>query len=110
MNGYSTFQNFATKLEGTHCLGAYRDVPDEIEAYKFVGTERLLYISWSNTVTKTVSIPSTADAVLTDRDGDQSTVLLVQAGRVEFEVGTKPVFVDIAGSDVLTSGLIPPEH
>ena len=93
--GYTTFQNLANKLEGMHSFGRYRDVPEEIEAYEFVGTEGLLYILWSNTMTKTVGIPSPADAVLTDRDGDASSVLPVQMGMVEFEVGEKPVFVEI---------------
>ena len=95
MNGYSTFQNFAAKLEEMHCLGAYQDVPDGIEAYKFVGPERSLYILWSNAITTTVSIPSTADAVLTNRDGDESVVVPLEMGMVEFEVGVKPVFVEI---------------
>jgi len=95
INGYSTFQNFAAKLEGMHCLGAYQDVPDGIEAYKFVGPERSLYILWSNAMTTTVSIPSTADAVLTNRDGDESVVVPLEVGRVEFEVGVKPVFVEM---------------
>jgi len=97
MNGYSTFQNFASKLEGMHCLGAYESVPEEIEAYKFAGTGGSLYILWSNTMTKTVRLPAAADAVLTSRDGDGSSVLPVQMGMVEFEVGVKPVFVEIAG-------------
>jgi len=98
-NGYNTFQNLANKLEGMHCLGAYGSVPEEIEAYNFTGTEGSLYILWSNTITKTVRLPAAADAVLTNRDGDESTVLPVQTGMVEFEVGAKPVFVEIAGSE-----------
>jgi hypothetical protein len=98
MNGYSTFQNFANKLEGMYCLGAYQDVPDGIEAYKFVGPERSLYVLWSNAITTTVSIPSAADAVLTNRDGDESVVVPVEVGMVEFEVGLKPVFVEMADS------------
>jgi hypothetical protein len=94
--GYTTFQNLANKLEGMHCVGAYGDVPEDIEAYKFLGPERSLYILWSNAITETVSIPSTADAVLTNRDGDESSILPVQMGAVEFEVGPKPVFVEIA--------------
>jgi hypothetical protein len=81
-----------------HCVGAYGDVPEEIEAYKFVGP-RSLYVLWSNTITETVRIPSTVDAVLTNRDGDESTVLPAQMGVVEFEVGVKPVFVEIANSE-----------
>ncbi|HID62956.1 MAG TPA: hypothetical protein EYP49_09495 [Anaerolineae bacterium] len=96
INGYSTFQNFANKLEGMYCLGLYRDIPAGIGAYKFVGPDRTLYILWANTTTTTVSIPSTTDAVLTIRDGDESRILPVQAGMVEFEVGEKPVFVEIA--------------
>jgi len=80
-----------------HCLGAYESVPEEIEAYKFAGTGGSLYILWSNTMTKTVRLPAAADAVLTSRDGDGSSVLPVQMGMVEFEVGVKPVFVEIAG-------------
>ena len=98
MNGYSTFQHFAKKLEGMHCVGAYRDVPEGIEAYKFVGP-RSLYVLWSNAITETVRIPSTADAVLTNRDGDESVVVPVELGMVEFEVGVKPVFVEIADSE-----------
>ena len=96
VNGYGTFQNLANKLEGMHCLGAYEDVPDGIEAYRFAGMERYLYILWSSAVTKTVSIPSLADAILTNRDGDESMILPVQMGIVEFEVGEKPVLVEIA--------------
>ncbi|MBC8264960.1 MAG: hypothetical protein H8E47_12660 [Anaerolineales bacterium] len=107
INGYSTFQHFADKLEGMHCLGAYQDVPDGIEAYKFVGPGRSLYILWSNTITTTVSIPSTADAILTNRDGDESVVVPVEMGMVGFEVGVKPVFVEIGDSDVLTAALSP---
>ena len=94
--GYGTFQHYANKLESLHCIGAYEAVPESIEAYKFLGPERTLYILWSNTSTQTVSIPSTADALLTNRDGDELRVLPVQAGMVEFEVGVKPVFVEIA--------------
>ena len=101
INGYSTFQHLAKKLEGMHCLGDYEDVPEEIEAYKFVGPERSLYILWSNAITTTVRIPSTADAVLTNRDGDESVVVPLEMGMVEFEVGVKPVFVEIGDSDVL---------
>jgi hypothetical protein len=99
INGYYTFQNLANKLEGMHCFGAYESVPEEIEAYKFAGTEGLLYVLWSNTITKTVRLPAAADAVLTNRDGDESSVLPVQMGMVEFEVGVEPVFVEIAGSE-----------
>jgi hypothetical protein len=96
--GYTTFQNLANKLEGMHCVGAYGDVPEDIEAYKFLGPERSLYILWSNAITETVTIPSTADAILTNRDGDESSVLPVQMGVVELEVGEKPVFVEIPNS------------
>ena len=99
INGYYTFQNLANKLEGMHCLGAYESVPEEIEAYRFAGTEGSLYILWSNTIAKTVRLPAAADAVLTNRDGDESSGLPVQMGMVEFEVGVKPVFVEIAGSE-----------
>ena len=99
INGYGTFQNFAEKLEGMHCVGAYGDVPEGIEAYKFLGPARSLYILWSNVTTKTVRLPAAADAVLTNRDGDESSVLPVQMGMVEFEVGERPVFVEITDSE-----------
>jgi hypothetical protein len=96
--GYSTFQHFAQQLEGMHCVGAYGKVPEGVEAYKFLGPDRSLYVLWSNTVTTTVSIPSTADAILTNRDGDESVVVPVETGVVEFEVGMKPVFIEMADS------------
>ena len=97
--GYTTFQHLAGKLEGMHCSGAYESAPEDIEAYEFLGTQGLLYILWSNTVTQTIALPSPADAVLTDRDGEESRVLPVQMGMVEFEVGEKPVFVEIPHSE-----------
>jgi len=93
--GYNTFQHFAHKLEGMHCVGAYTDVPAGVEAYKFVGPQRTLYILWSNGENTMVSIPSTTDATLTDRDGQDSVVVPAQMGMVKFEVGTKPVFLEI---------------
>jgi hypothetical protein len=99
INSYGTFQYFAEKLEGMHCVGAYGDVPEGIEAYKFLGPERSLYILWSNAITETVRLPSIADAVLTNRDGDESVVVPVEMGMVEFEVGVKPVFVEMADSE-----------
>ena len=99
INGYNTFQNLADKLEGMHCVGGYGDVPENIEAYQFRGPERSLYVMWSNAITETVRIPATADAVLTNRDGDESSTLPVQMGIVEFEVGAKPVFVEIVDSE-----------
>ncbi len=95
MNGYTTFQHLAEKLEGMRCLGAYADVPEDIEAYKFAGPERTLYILWSNAATKAVRLPTATDALLTSRDGDESTVLPVQGGMVEFEVGDRAVFVEM---------------
>jgi len=97
-NGYYTFQHFARKLEGLYCVGAYRDVPTDVEAYEFTGLGRSLYVLWSNTVTETASIPSSTDAILTSRDGDESVILPVQEGKVTFEVGTRPVFVEIAAT------------
>jgi len=93
--GYNTFRHYAEKLEGMHCVGAYTDVPTGVEAYKFVGPQRTLYILWSNSGTKTVRISSTTDATLTDRDGEDSVVVPTQRGMVEFEVGAKPVFLEI---------------
>lgn len=94
-NGYYTYQHFAAKIQGLHCTGAYAHVPQDIEAYEFTGPDRSIYILWSNTITKTVRLPASTDAVLTNRDGNQSIVLPVQAGAVEFEVGPQPVFVEI---------------
>ncbi len=99
INGYSTFQHLARELEGMHCVGPYRGVPEDVEAYKFIGSERSLYILWSNAITETVRIPSTTDATLISRDGDKSTVIPAQMGMVEFEVGEKPVFLEISESD-----------
>ena len=93
--GYNTFQNLASKLEGTHYVDAYEDVPGDIEAYEFRGPARSLYIMWSSAFTQTVTIPSAIDAIFTDRDGSESVVVPVQMGRLEFEVGAKPVFVEI---------------
>jgi hypothetical protein len=96
VNGYNTFQHLAEKLEGMHCLGAYDDVPEDIEAYQFVGSDRILYILWSNAATKTVQLSAETGAVLSNRDGDASSVLPVHGGSVEFDVGEEPVFVEMA--------------
>jgi hypothetical protein len=93
-NGYYTYQHFAAKIEGLYCLGAYQDVPEGVEAYEFAGEDRSLYILWSDAVTSTVSIPASTDAFLTDRDGGEPTILPVQMGAVEFEVGPRPIFVE----------------
>ena len=97
-NGYYTYQNFADKVEGLRCTGAYQNVPGDVEAYEFVGSGRSLYILWSHTVTNTVSIPASANAILTNRDGGGSVVLPIQTGEVTFEVGTQPIFVEIASA------------
>ena len=99
INGYHTLQNLADKLEGMHCVGAYGEVPEGIEAYQFRDQERSLYVMWSNAFTETVRISASTDAILTNRDGDESSSLLAEAGMVEFEVGAKPVFVEIAASE-----------
>ena len=45
------------------------------------------------------SCSGSATAILTNRDGDESVVVPVEMGMVEFEVGVKPVFVEIADSE-----------
>jgi hypothetical protein len=94
-NGYSTYQHLAQKIQGLHCVGAEQNVPPDVEAYKFMGEGRTLYISWSNTTTQTVNLPASTDAILTSRDGDASVILPLQEGIVTFEVGTRPVFVEM---------------
>ncbi len=96
VNGYDTFQHFAAQIEGLTCTGTYEEVPTGVEAYRFVGPGRSLYILWSNTVTQTVTIPASSQAVLTDRDGVGSEVIPAQAGQVTFELGLEPVFVEVS--------------
>jgi hypothetical protein len=96
INGYGTFQHYADKLAGTSCTGRYDQVPADVEAYKFAARGRSLFVLWSNTVTQTVTIPATADAILTDRDGNASRVISIQDGQVSFEVGGKPIFLEMA--------------
>ncbi|MBN2004380.1 MAG: hypothetical protein JXA21_13580 [Anaerolineae bacterium] len=95
INAYYTFQHFANKIQGFSCVGQYNAVPADVEAYKYVANNRSLYVLWSNTVTQTVTLPSTVGATLTDRDGTTSIALPAQEGQVTFDVGTLPVFVEI---------------
>jgi hypothetical protein len=95
INGYYTFQHYAGKIAGMYCAGRYEGISADVEAYKFVDRGRSLYILWSNTVSQTVALPATADATLTDRDGETSRVVTAQGGQVFFEVGAKPVFLEI---------------
>jgi hypothetical protein len=99
INGYGTFEHFARRLEGLHCTGAYEDVPDGVEAYTYSGPGRSLYVVWSESVNTTVSIPSNVDGVLIDRDGTQSTPIPSDLGKLTFEVGTRPVFLEIRTLD-----------
>ncbi|MBN1887787.1 MAG: hypothetical protein JW850_07340 [Thermoflexales bacterium] len=96
INGYATFQHLAGKITGTHCTGRYQAVPSNVEAYKFVASDRSLYILWSNTLTTTVTLPAQSDAILTDRDGQNAQTILVQDGQVSFEVGPQAVFLEFA--------------
>ncbi|MBN1887785.1 MAG: hypothetical protein JW850_07330 [Thermoflexales bacterium] len=96
INGYTTFQHLAGKIAGTHCTGRYQAVPSNVEAYEFVTAGRSLYILWSNTSTTTVTMPAQSDAVLTDRDGQNSQVIPVQDGQVSFELGPRAVFLELA--------------
>jgi hypothetical protein len=96
INGYRTFQNYADKIEGMTSPTPYQNVPPDVEAYRFFTPGRSLYILWSNTVTQTVAIPASTSAILTDRDGDTSRVVPVQSGQVFFEVGTRPIFIEIS--------------
>jgi hypothetical protein len=94
-NGYYTFQHLANKLEGASFIRRYQDVPADVEAYWFAAPGRSLYILWSNSVPQTVAIPAWTNAILTNRDGDASRLILVQNGQVSFEVSTEPVFLEI---------------
>jgi len=96
INGCSTFQHLADKLDGMSCVGPYYDVPADVEAYRFTAPGRSLYVLWSNTITQTVAISTLTNAVLTDRDGDDSRVVPSQDGQVLFEVGPKPIFLEVA--------------
>jgi hypothetical protein len=99
VNGYSTFQHFARRREGLHCTGAYTDVPDGVEAYAFSGPARLLYVLWSESANRTVSIMSDIDGVLINRDGTESIRISASGSKLTFEVGTKPVFLEIRTQD-----------
>lgn len=95
VNGYTTYQTFAEQVAGLYAKGAYSKVPAGIEAYVFDKGERSVYVLWSNTVPQTVSLPAVNAAVLTDRDGDFTTELPVEAGEATFDVGIVPVFVEV---------------
>jgi hypothetical protein len=95
INGYNTYQHYAGKIAGTYCTGRYEGMPPDVEAYRFVGPGRSLYILWSNTVSQTVAVPAITDTILTDRDGETSRVVTTQGGQVSFEVGAEPVFLEV---------------
>jgi len=101
INGYGTFQHCAAKLEGLHGEGAYQEVPESVEAYRFSGPQRSLYVLWSKTTTQTVTIPASVDGVLTDRDGDATWTVPTQGGEVSFDLGTQPVFLELAEDGTL---------
>lgn len=94
-NGYITHQVFAEQLAGLYPQGAYLEVPEGIEAYEFRGNTHTLYVLWSNTVTQTVNLPATQNAVLISRDGDVVIELSTTSGAATFEVGLIPVLVKI---------------
>lgn len=95
INGYRTFQHYSGKLEGLHCEGAYQGVPESVEAYEFSGPYRSLYILWSKTTTQTVTMPASGEALLTDRDGDTAKTLHAQNGKVSFDLGVQPMFLEL---------------
>lgn len=95
INGYTTFEHMAHRLEGLRCTGGYEEVPPGIEAYSFRGQERSVYVLWSDSERKTVSIPAETDGLLIDRDGSQTTLIQARHGKVEFQAGTEPVFLEI---------------
>ena len=98
---YATLICIANGIDNTDKIADLSSMlPEDVEAYEFVGPGRSLYILWSNTVTNTTSIPASADAILTDRDGGESIVLPVETGRVTFEVGIQPVFVEIPSASI----------
>jgi hypothetical protein len=55
-NGYYTYQNFANKIKELHCTGVYQSVPEDVEAYEFVGPGRSLYTLWSVESRKVVPV------------------------------------------------------
>jgi hypothetical protein len=99
INGYGTFEHFARRLEGLQCTGAYEDVPHGVEAYTYSGPGRSLYVLWSESADTTVTVPSNVDGVLIDRNGTLSTPIASDRGTLTFEVGTRPVFLEIPIQD-----------
>jgi hypothetical protein len=93
INGYTTYQHFARTINDLQCRGRYEGVPEEVEAYLFQGNGRSVYVLWSNSGEQTVTLPMASNAILNDRDGITSTILLEQQGYVTFELDNHPVFV-----------------
>ena len=94
INGYYTFQHYANKIEGASRVDAYPDVPANVEAYKFAVLGRSLFILWSNSGVQTVTFPAPTHAILTERDGKSYSVIPVKNGRVTFEIGEQPMFLE----------------
>ena len=107
INGYSTFQHCAAKLQGPPCEGACQEVPERVEAYRFSGPQRSLYVLWSKTTTQTVTIPASVEGVLTDRDWDTTWTVPTQGGEVSFDFGTQPVFLELVQDSVLNCEVYP---
>lgn len=91
--GYTTYQHYARQVQGAFCRGAYPQVPSAVEAYQLGRPDGELYILWTKSGTRQVSLPAGKSATLSDRDGLTSQSLPSSNGRVQVSVGAKPVFV-----------------
>ena len=95
---YDTFKHLVNSIVGSACGGAYQNVPEGIEAYRFTGAKQTLYILWSVTEGQegqNVEIPAFINATLANREGNDSTSLTILNDHVQFEVGATPVFVTV---------------
>lgn len=94
--GYATYQFFASKVSGTVVdSGPVAGLPEGFEAYRFTKSGSELYIAWSTTAAQTtVTFNSVLDAIVTDRDGDNSITISSQNGEVSVEVGPLPRYIE----------------
>lgn len=93
VNGYTTFVNYADKMTGRRYQGRYA-APEGVEAFIFSDATSKLYVLWTTGMTQTVTIPATAPALLTGRDGEMTRTLPVTAGSVTVAVGPRAVFIE----------------
>ncbi len=92
--GYYTYQHFAQQLTGLRIAGAYRAVPDGVEAYRFVAPDHEVYTVWTTDRDQaTVTFPAAHEATLIDRDGQVLGTLTPTGGEVTVTVGRVPMYV-----------------